>query len=384
MIRQTDIFGRYRRILIPGAYRVIVDAPGYMADSLSQIPVSDNYITPVDMALVPYPIHEFALTLSDDSQSYLVVWDDDEGLDSLTLTPGNYAFNRRTDKAKVSIFADGYFPQTHVLTGTPGYVQTLNMQLNPALSLFLEPFNDLSNWTSLGGDWLVEWSILKTQSTLFYSDEVRDDFIYSPAINLPVDAEQVAIKINHKYEMEWADDSIYVVVKSLVGGIVAEKKYDGHDFDFHDDWIVITDSLPSAIQLFLQFKCDEKVGYRGWHINSLEVYSSNQAYVSIDDQKEARQSEKIIRGHLSGINPNPARNFTRVHYALPDQEMLHIAVYNIVGQQIYTHQFIAPKGQHYWQWNGLDQSGNSVSTGVYIVQVKGESFTNQQKVFFYK
>ncbi|MBC8193870.1 MAG: T9SS type A sorting domain-containing protein [Candidatus Marinimicrobia bacterium] len=69
--------------------------------------------------------------------------------------------------------------------------------------------------------------------------------------------------------------------------------------------------------------------------------------------------------------PNPFNPSTTISYALPEQSKVNLTVFDILGQELMTLQDAVQQAGHYeLQWSGKDQSGNSVSTGVYFARLQ--------------
>jgi hypothetical protein len=69
--------------------------------------------------------------------------------------------------------------------------------------------------------------------------------------------------------------------------------------------------------------------------------------------------------------PNPFNPSTSIPFGLPNDNWVEINIYSITGEKVVclTNQVI-PKGYHYITWDGLNQNGNRVSSGVYIYELK--------------
>jgi hypothetical protein len=69
--------------------------------------------------------------------------------------------------------------------------------------------------------------------------------------------------------------------------------------------------------------------------------------------------------------PNPFNPTTNIHYQVPVNARIIIKIYNILGQDIRT--LIEKQqeaGNYHIQWDGKDQRGNLVPTGLYFYQMK--------------
>lgn len=92
------------------------------------------------------------------------------------------------------------------------------------------------------------------------------------------------------------------------------------------------------------------------------------------------RSAEIPSGYtLKNNYPNPFNPSTAIEYAIPNSEYVRLDIYNTSGQRIKTLQAgFQMAGQYKTTWNGTDESGSSVSTGIYIYRLKTQT-TMQSK-----
>ena len=107
----------------------------------------------------------------------------------------------------------------------------------------------------------------------------------------------------------------------------------------------------------------------GGSINS--IYRSVQSTVGIDDFS----IQEIANIKLSNY-PNPFNPTTTISFSIPEESKVDLIVYNIKGQKVrnlVNDDF--KKGTHSVIWNGFDESGKLVSSGVYFYKlyVNGKS-----------
>ncbi|MDP7121923.1 MAG: T9SS type A sorting domain-containing protein, partial [Candidatus Marinimicrobia bacterium] len=83
--------------------------------------------------------------------------------------------------------------------------------------------------------------------------------------------------------------------------------------------------------------------------------------------------------------PNPFNPQTTLTYILPEETMVTLVVYDILGKQIKT---IVNQPQnagiHNARWNGTDISGTPVSGGVYLYRMEAGEFTHTLKMLLLK
>jgi hypothetical protein len=83
--------------------------------------------------------------------------------------------------------------------------------------------------------------------------------------------------------------------------------------------------------------------------------------------------------------PNPFGKETVIQYQLPKTSHAELKIYNIVGQHIKT---IVDKSQepgiYQLGWNGKDDKGRKVSSGIYFYRLQAGNFTATKKLLFLK
>ncbi len=88
---------------------------------------------------------------------------------------------------------------------------------------------------------------------------------------------------------------------------------------------------------------------------------------------------------LLGNYPNPFNPSTTIRFSLPSAGIAELVVYNIAGQKI--RELTAGRmeaGTHSVVWNGRNQQGNTVSSGVYIAQLKMEGKVESRRMTLVK
>ncbi|NQT62707.1 MAG: T9SS type A sorting domain-containing protein [Candidatus Marinimicrobia bacterium] len=88
---------------------------------------------------------------------------------------------------------------------------------------------------------------------------------------------------------------------------------------------------------------------------------------------------------LSQNYPNPFNPTTTINYSLPMQSRVKLTVFDIRGQEVTTLQNVAnPPGNQEVHWNGLDQQGDPVSTGVYFCRLDAGKISHTIKMVYLK
>jgi hypothetical protein len=83
--------------------------------------------------------------------------------------------------------------------------------------------------------------------------------------------------------------------------------------------------------------------------------------------------------------PNPFNMQTIIQYGVPQKIIGRIVIYNILGQRIKTFELgeVNP-GRYKIQWDGRNNYGNIVSSGVYIYRFESQKFTSAKKLLLLK
>tara|TARA_B110000438_G_scaffold188237_1_gene179887 strand:+ start:1245 stop:2996 length:1752 start_codon:yes stop_codon:yes gene_type:complete len=81
--------------------------------------------------------------------------------------------------------------------------------------------------------------------------------------------------------------------------------------------------------------------------------------------------------------PNPFNAQVTIHYNIPNNSPFDITIYDILGSKVRSFQS-KNNGNQSIIWNGLDQNGISVSSGIYIVKMNANSFAQSKRILLLK
>jgi hypothetical protein len=106
-------------------------------------------------------------------------------------------------------------------------------------------------------------------------------------------------------------------------------------------------------------------------------------YVTTSSNDDANGIPAVTR--LEGNYPNPFNPSTTVRYALKDAGKVSISIYNLKGQLVKTLVNENKKaGNHNVVWNGNDDSGKPVSSGVYMYRMQATGVNQTRKMMLMK
>ncbi|HPM03779.1 MAG TPA: FlgD immunoglobulin-like domain containing protein, partial [Candidatus Cloacimonadota bacterium] len=88
---------------------------------------------------------------------------------------------------------------------------------------------------------------------------------------------------------------------------------------------------------------------------------------------------------LNGNYPNPFNPVTTISYSIEKDDHVSIDVFNVKGQKVRT--LVNDRltaGSHTIQWNGTDDNGKNVSSGIYFFNMKSGKYTSTRKMILMK
>ena len=97
------------------------------------------------------------------------------------------------------------------------------------------------------------------------------------------------------------------------------------------------------------------------------------------------ESTKPLAFDLKGNTPNPFNAATRIDYSIPEAGRIDLGIYDINGRL--TRRLVEGKsasGRHSSVWNGRDENGDAVSSGIYLVRLRFENEEITRRIMLVK
>ncbi|MFC2134222.1 CotH kinase family protein [Bacteroidota bacterium] len=94
----------------------------------------------------------------------------------------------------------------------------------------------------------------------------------------------------------------------------------------------------------------------------------------------------ITRFSLEQNYPNPFNPSTNIRFDLPQQSVVDLKIYNILGELVCTlsDNETLNAGTHTFTWNGRNDFGKAVSSGVYLYKLKTKGYSKTKKMLLLK
>lgn len=116
-------------------------------------------------------------------------------------------------------------------------------------------------------------------------------------------------------------------------------------------------------------------------VNFDKENESNLSYDSLNDENS--WTDYSIPGgfELEQNYPNPFNSETEIRYKIPEAETVTLKIYNDLGQEIHTLVDTTQQaGSFNARWDGKDDQGNSVASGLYFYYFKAGNFSIIKKM----
>ncbi len=125
------------------------------------------------------------------------------------------------------------------------------------------------------------------------------------------------------------------------------------------------------------FGTDGAVTGEGWYIDDIRIESD---YVSIDELVQIPQNYQLSN------YPNPFNPTTNISFSIPAANSVSLVIYNLKGQKVKS--MLSDKeftpGTHTVSWDGRDELGSHVSSGVYFYKLITPAKTLTNKMLLLK
>ncbi len=115
-----------------------------------------------------------------------------------------------------------------------------------------------------------------------------------------------------------------------------------------------------------------------------EIYNPPTKVIIPDDPNEKTQGTPS-QFSLTQNYPNPFNLSTLIKYSLPQDAKVQIVIYNILGQKIKNFDLgYQSAGYKSLFWDGMNQSGEAVSSGLYLYRIKAGEFVETKRMTLLK
>ena len=108
-------------------------------------------------------------------------------------------------------------------------------------------------------------------------------------------------------------------------------------------------------------------------------------YFDVDVTATDDPSVNPLQNSISKIYPNPFNPETNIEFTMGQTANVKISIYNTKGQKVRTLiNETRSVGTHTIHWDGKNDKGTGVSSGIYFVNLNSKNFTNNRKIILMK
>ncbi len=124
--------------------------------------------------------------------------------------------------------------------------------------------------------------------------------------------------------------------------------------------------------------------YYYW-LESLELSNENCLYGPVSVRIETVENENVLPAEtiLFSAYPNPFNPQTTIKFNVKENDQASLTIFNSKGQVVKSLGNYLP-GQHTLVWNGQNNQGKNVSSGVYFYQLKSSGYSKISKMMLMK
>ncbi|MCF8357088.1 MAG: choice-of-anchor J domain-containing protein [Melioribacteraceae bacterium] len=349
-------------------------------------------------------------TISGDESILLKYWqwfeienEDDQGIVQISINSGEwqaisnpdfdgtstqwtqYATNL-SDYAGFSIRIAFYFSSDYYTNCNGWYIDDISIETD--IVIFPNPENfelGIGNWFTDNGLWEVGIPSTGPDSTHSgqncagtvldgnYSSYTNTRLI-SPNINLtPIQGETPWLFFYHWFIIENGDD-VGVIQISENGGEwqTVSSQFTGTNETWSQFGLDLSDFINSTIRIAFYLTTDYYTNCIGWYIDDIRI----EGVTGVDKILNINSNEYILNQNY----PNPFNPTTMITFSIIENCNVELFIYNFKGQkvkQLISNQLSS--GEHSIIWNGDDDSGSSVSSGIYFYKLNVNGRTEATK-----
>jgi hypothetical protein len=147
----------------------------------------------------------------------------------------------------------------------------------------------------------------------------------------------------------------------------------------HIDWEQAEFNLsafhgPALIRF--HFASDEQYGYEGWFIDDIRLTTEHPTDAGGDDTPRLH-----FMNALAPAFPNPFNPVTTIPFEVAVPSPVQLRIYDVSGRLVTTlTDRVIEAGRHWVMWNGTDNHGRQVSSGVYFCRLTIGFYTATQRI----
>jgi hypothetical protein len=176
---------------------------------------------------------------------------------------------------------------------------------------------------------------------------------------------------------------------STIIGLIGDDTMRGYSTET-DNWVEaifdLTDYIGETVSFRFRFGSTNNTDYRGWFIDHFVIYGAfiepemDPAFVDAPDIDHTPAHYALSQNY-----PNPFNPTTEIHYTIPTNTTVDLFIYDVSGKLVRT--LVSEEqseGYYSVTWNGKDDHGETVSSGVYLYHIQAGEYTKTRQCLLLK
>ena len=379
--------GKFRRILAPNTYDIVVSAYGFYEETVENVVIKDGEVTNLEVGLTPFSkcniegvvldgvtqlpipnVHfEIPETLFDTATS-----DEDGNYQLKDVFYGAY---------EMVVTAEGYGTHWEIIRVNDPNL-TCDLYLFPAQ--IAESFDNADSW-KLDEPWgldnnyaYIGENSLCTAPGANYPSNMKGYATFLETIDL-TNAYNASFTFRTRHRLEKDFDFCYLQMSLNGNTWYPMDTFTG----IQDDWILkeykLNSYLAQKVQIRLFFRSDIMNTDEGFYIDDLRAYVSTPVESSVH-KNQVKPLITQLRNY-----PNPFNAETFINFSISEPQIIELDVYNVMGQKVRS---LAKEelssGEHTIVWDGRNEKGIIVGNGIYLYRLKTNNQSTSKRMILLK
>ncbi|MEN6445322.1 MAG: M14 family zinc carboxypeptidase [Candidatus Cloacimonas sp.] len=380
--------GKFYRPLASGSYTVIARKKGYYDKVINNQTVNNSSWTPIQINLEPKPASTLRIGVRSGAEPISARVIIGDVFPDTLLVNGFANLNTYAGEYPIQIYAAGYTPYLGTINLTEGSNHK-EFNLSAVTTIFNEDWENGSSTWEINGPWKVQNQIAANGYAI--TDSIGGNGFYAmncdvwiktiQSIQIPATNNTWLIFDSHLYT-EWNYDPCRVEVSTDGTNWQEIWTKSGQWDTFRKEFVSLNAFAGQSI--FLRFRLtdsstDVDLTDPGWTLDNILI-TSGTATDNNDPHNSVTPLTLLYKNYPNPFNPETTLSFT-----LANGGKVSLKIYNQKGQLVKTLlDADLPSGDYQYVWNGKDDSGRSVSSGIYLYKMIADGKSQNRKMLLLK
>lgn len=131
------------------------------------------------------------------------------------------------------------------------------------------------------------------------------------------------------------------------------------------------------VRIRFRLVTDASSVFPGWNVDDIDIHEGESPTAVAEQESEGAPQSYALLGNY----PNPFNPETTIEYQLPRAGKVKVVIYNLAGQLVrILIDAQQAAGRFKLNWDGKDERGNQVASGVYLYELQAGNFWAKKKM----